>query len=62
MKLKDCPFCGSKAKIIPYKINTHTGMAMFYFAECSRCGVETPNMLTKEDAGIVWNRRVEVKK
>lgn len=62
MKLKPCPFCGYKAKIIPYKLNTHTGVAMSYFAECQRCGAESVLVPVKEDAVVMWNRRSEVKK
>ena len=60
-KIKHCPFCGGKAKLLdwPVENNTHT----LYAVVChnSKCYInpESPYYDTLEEAIEAWNRRVE---
>lgn len=54
-KLKKCPFCGNKARIIDgvyYK-------GFLYAVKCGTCGARTDYSGTKKSAQNKWNRRTE---
>jgi len=62
MKLKPCPFCGSKAIIIkrPNKMWAITCISISCFAwQCTdkTCKSCTDGYVKKEDAVEAWNRR-----
>lgn len=55
IKLKPCPFCGSRAEFGQVPAITH---AARFFVTCPSCGVETPRTARRKDlAAAVWNRR-----
>ena len=50
IKLKPCPFCGGKAKIIYY-------YPYLYAVQCVVCGSGTLHFSSQDTAINVWNRR-----
>ena len=56
MELRECPFCGGKAKYKKFKGKGLLG-AIAYYVECSVCKVRTPMSLEKEEPIEAWNRR-----
>lgn len=55
MKLKPCPFCGSKEIGIEASGNTDTDYV--YFGYCWDCGGNGPIKDTEEKAAEGWNNR-----
>ena len=52
-KLKPCPFCGGKARLVPYG-DEH------YFVSCTNikcCATASRHMQNKDEAIKAWNRR-----
>lgn len=52
-KLKPCPFCGGKARLVPYG-DEH------YFVSCTNikcCATAGRHMQNKDEAIKAWNRR-----
>ena len=60
-----CPFCGGKPSLqsssLNYyeKCNIDTDSDYFWSVFCLDCCCEGPNELSKEEAIIAWNRRVQ---
>lgn len=61
MKIKECPFCGSDAKIARTKL---TNKKVIVFIKCTRCSSHTPHVevVTSEEQATKecienWNRR-----
>lgn len=52
-RLKPCPFCGGKPKRMGDKIWND------YWIVCSKCGVTTPRLCSKEEVNDLWNKRVK---
>lgn len=50
IKLKPCPFCGGKAKIV----KTYT-----IWVKCINCHASANCHSTKKEAAAAWNRRME---
>lgn len=60
IKLKQCPFCGSKAeKYADYCINPETGNScgLKHFVWCTRCTALVCGY-SEQEAVNAWNRRV----
>ena len=55
-KLKECPFCGGKAKIIQDK---ESGIVYGYGVKCRNCGNGASWYTKKQSAIGAWNRRAE---
>lgn len=62
MKIKECPFCDSEARIARIEL---TNKKVRVFIRCTRCGGHTPQVevSTSEEQAIKecienWNRRV----
>lgn len=58
--MKDCPFCGGKAKIYtddnyPFSSDTHSHVY------CKKCGAQTKNYRTENEAVKAWNNRIKDK-
>ena len=53
-ELKNCPFCGGKADVVLYTIY---GKVKSYFVYCQRCGCQSRDYSTKQNAKKAWNRR-----
>lgn len=51
MKLKSCPCCGGRAKLL--------GQRTFY-VECQKCFLATDRYARPQFAAEAWNRRTEV--
>jgi Lar family restriction alleviation protein len=60
-KLRSCPFCGGKAKIIKgQKSDTRMcGLKPFYKVYCPVCQNRTWTHLIKKNAIAAWNKRVK---
>lgn len=64
IKLKPCPFCGGKAKLLKDEIGNTADMcgAEWWYVACSKldCGIyaETADRPTPQEAAKLWNRRV----
>ena len=66
-ELKNCPFCGGKARCTFGKYNllgaygTTEEERRWYGVRCSRCGVtqQKRKYHTREEANEAWNGRVE---
>ena len=56
-KLKPCPFCGRKAKVVARQYLNKIGSHV----ECTFCGVRTTLEAKESFAVDLWNRRAEVK-
>ncbi len=56
-KLKPCPFCGGKAKIIHYRSRTNVKNKT-YIAFCGACDLWHGHSKTKTEAINKWNTRV----
>ena len=60
-KVKPCPFCGGKPKVL--EINKGwagmTGMIYDYSVKCASCRASTATFHTIDAARIAWNRRPE---
>lgn len=57
--LKDCPFCGGKAKGLRIKDVLILGEEVqCYVVACTKCGCTTQYSKTEEEATRDWNRRV----
>ena len=50
IKLKACPFCGGKAKLVYY-------FPHHYYVQCVVCGIETLHFLSQDAAINAWNGR-----
>ena len=53
-KLRNCPFCGGKARLNEYK-----DCEVWYEVRCDECAVRTEQYETVDEAVRVWNRRAE---
>ena len=56
-KLRECPFCGGKAKI-----HTVSRTGKYGYVRCTKCGVQTPVLvagkeITQQKSVSNWNRR-----
>ena len=58
MKLKPCPFCGGKARVLKWVIH-HEAFAPFWIVDCAKCGIGTPKMIKQEKAVKLWERRLD---
>ena len=56
-KLKTCPFCGSKIKIIHYSSRTNIKNKT-YIAYCAECDLWHGHSKTKTEAINKWNTRI----
>ena len=54
--LKSCPFCGGEADVVPYSIY---GKVKSYFCQCLKCGCQSRDYTTKQNAKKAWNRRAK---
>lgn len=52
-KLKNCPFCGGKAKLVSSPVI----MVQIHYVICEACKARTDNCITKTSAIDKWNRR-----
>lgn len=50
-KLKPCPFCGGKPRII------RIGHTKVHYIECAECRAKTKQAESKDSAIEAWNRR-----
>jgi Lar family restriction alleviation protein len=59
IKLKNCPFCGSKWTQVRYINNPFDKKHVYggYRAECCDCYVTTKACKTPEEAAALWNNR-----
>ena len=55
-ELKPCPFCGGKAEVVPYSVY---GKVKSYFVQCLKCGCQSRDYTSKQNAEKSWNRRAE---
>ncbi len=62
MKLKPCPFCGSKQLDVLETQSGIMGLSGEYFIWCQGCYSQSGNFNTKRDATVAWNRRFETAK
>jgi len=53
--LRECPFCGGKAKVNYFGNEYHIP---FYSVSCSECGCKQASSIHKESVINAWNRRV----
>ncbi|MBQ7154827.1 MAG: Lar family restriction alleviation protein [Synergistaceae bacterium] len=54
LKLRRCPFCGKKGKVIHTSGEDQADMISI---ECEGCGGACGEYLTHEEAAVAWNRR-----
>lgn len=65
IKLKPCPFCGSKAVIKVKRVTiNNTACSLEYRAMCTnwKCGVMQPSTWacdSRLEASLAWNRRAD---
>lgn len=57
MKLRKCPFCGSKEVSVSFSIQNNEEKTKHYFIECHDCETMGPNSLLEGDACLKWNYR-----
>lgn len=66
--IENCPFCGGEARLgvnyyedYSYETDDIIEKTSFY-VECTKCGITTPFIHTKESAVEMWNERVNEKR
>ena len=59
IKLKPCPFCGSKRLVV--ELDELSSLVMAFYVSCKNCLMQGPMSDDDEIAIDLWNRRAEVK-
>ena len=59
-KLKPCPFCGKKAKVLTWSLFGMKNTKEYYSVSCPGCDINTDNSFTTELKAIKrWNTRAK---
>ena len=57
--LKDCPFCGGKARLSEYDpYDGYQGDCTHYIVSCTECGAKVTSRKEAKSVAI-WNKRVK---
>ena len=57
--IRECPFCGYKAKIKRYTDFPLMRGGITYVVECYLCGASTNHCIDEQEAINLWNRRIQ---
>jgi len=56
VKIKDCPFCGSKSKVV--ELQDCGSNNLTYVVQCENCKAETTEFANPDMAVLAWNNRM----